>query len=135
MALLTELSPSYRALAFFVDILRQFGRKETPLGRPCMQNVMKKLVAHYLYLPFGLCAVVGGVAWADNTPQTLPFSQDWSNTNLITLSNGWSAVPGMVGYRGDSLTTTTGTDPQTITADGTSTPVNVQANQGNPSTN
>jgi len=43
-------------------------------------------------------------------------------------------VPGIVGYRGDDLTTETGSDPQTILADGASTPVNVLANQTNPDT-
>ena len=71
---------------------------------------------------------------ADNTAQNIPFSQNWS-TGLITVANDWSAVPGISGYRGDDLTTATGTDPQTLMADGTSTPLNVQANQINPNTN
>ncbi len=66
------------------------------------------------------------------TAQPLPFSQNWSNTNLITADNDWSNVPGIIGYRGDALTGATGTDPQTITADGSGTPVNVTANQTNP---
>jgi endonuclease G len=61
----------------------------------------------------------------------IPFSQDWSNTNLITVNDDWSGVPGIVGYRGDNLTPDTGTDPQTILADGSSTPINVLANQTN----
>ncbi len=68
------------------------------------------------------------------TAQSLPFSQNWSNTNLITSDNDWSNVPGIIGYRGDNLTGTTGTDPQTILADGSATPVNVIANQTNPDT-
>lgn len=70
----------------------------------------------------------------NNTPQTLPFSQNWSNTALITANDDWSGVPGIVGFRGDDLTTTTGTDPQTILADGSATPVDVNANQTNPDT-
>ncbi|MGC1374854.1 MAG: ExeM/NucH family extracellular endonuclease, partial [Anaerolineales bacterium] len=73
-------------------------------------------------------------ALADSAAQTLPFSQNWSNTSLITTANDWSGVPGIIGYRGDGLTAATGTDPQTILADGTTTPVNVLANQTNPST-
>lgn len=69
---------------------------------------------------------------ADSTPQTLPFSQNWSNPALITATDNWGGVPGITGYRGDDLTTATGTDPQTIVADGTSTPINVIANQANP---
>ena len=55
------------------------------------------------------------VAYADTTPQPLPFTQNWSNTGLITADDNWNGVPGIIGYRGDDLTTTTGTNPQTIT--------------------
>jgi hypothetical protein len=60
-----------------------------------------------------------------------PFLQDWS-TVPITADNDWSAVPSIVGYRGDGLAPTPGTDPQTILADGTGTPVTVLANQTDP---
>ena len=69
---------------------------------------------------------------ADSTPQTLPLSQDWSNTGLITTDDNWAGVPGIVGFRGDNLTAVTGTDPQTIVADGAATPVDVIANQSDP---
>lgn len=65
---------------------------------------------------------------ADSTAQSIPFSQNWSNTNLITANDDWSGVPGIIGYRGDNLTTGTGTDPQTILTDGTVTPVSVFRN-------
>ncbi len=71
---------------------------------------------------------------ADTTAQPVPFSQDWSNVGLITVNNDWSNVPGIVGYRGDDLTTATGVDPQTILADGSGTPLNVNANQTDPDT-
>lgn len=71
-------------------------------------------------------------AHADETPQKLPFVQDWSNTALITQENDWSNVPGFVGYRGDKLTPKPGVNPQTVTADGNSSPVDVMANQKNP---
>lgn len=84
----------------------------------------------------GLLLLVGpGPALADTTPQPLPFSQDWSNTGLITIANDWSGVPGLIGHRGDGLAGSTGVDPQTILAEGTATPVNVIANQANPNTN
>ncbi len=67
---------------------------------------------------------------ADNTAQSLPFSQAWTNTSLITADDNWSGVPGITGYRGDDLTTSTGTDPQTIVVDGTGV-VDVIANQTN----
>mgnify|MGYP000855187282 CR=1 FL=1 len=73
-------------------------------------------------------------ALADGTPQTLPFSQNWTNTGLITSADDWSSVPGILGYRGDSLTSANDVDPQNVLADGTSTPVDVNANQTNPNT-
>ena len=42
-----------------------------------------------------LVLLVGSLpATADTTAQQLPFSQDWSNTGLITVSDDWSGVPG-----------------------------------------
>jgi len=73
-----------------------------------------------------------GAAGADSAPQGLPFAQAWSNTALITTSDDWSGVPGIVGYRGDALAGATGVDPQTILVDGTTTPVDVNANQTAP---
>jgi uncharacterized protein len=76
-------------------------------------------------------------ARADGTAQALPFTQNWANTGLITTANDWSGVPGVIGYRGDDLTTATGVDPQTILAfAGPGGPVvNVIVNQTNPSGN
>ena len=51
---------------------------------------------------------------------------------MITANGDWSQVPGIVGYRGDDLTTAVGADPQTILADGATTPVDVTANATNP---
>ncbi len=69
-----------------------------------------------------------GVAMADSAPQSLPFTQDWSNAGLITTSDDWSGVPGVVGYRGDDITSVTGADPRTLLGEGTVTvDVNAQA--------
>lgn len=73
-------------------------------------------------------------ALADNTPQQIPLVQDWSNASLITKENDWSDVPGFTGYRGDKLAPKPGVNPQSITADGTTTSVDVMANQKNPNT-
>ncbi|HWB18710.1 MAG TPA: thrombospondin type 3 repeat-containing protein, partial [Phycisphaerales bacterium] len=88
--------------------------------------------AALLMAPVTLLTAVS--AFANNTPQTLPFSQNWSNTSLITTSDDWSGVPGIIGYRGDGLASGTGVDPTTVVADGTGTPVDVNANQANPDT-
>jgi predicted extracellular nuclease len=99
-------------------------------------------VARLLVLVLLLNLALPGTAWAmplpeapyNATPQAPPFAQDWTNTGLITVNDDWSGVPGIMGYRGDDLTTATGTDPQTILVDGTSTPIDVNANQLNPNT-
>jgi cell division septation protein DedD len=85
------------------------------------------------FLAFGIVQFANIVS-ANNTPQTLPFSQNWSNVNLITTNDDWSGVPGIVGYRGDELVTATGADPRTILNDGSASPVDVNANQTNPDT-
>ena len=51
---------------------------------------------------------------ADSTAQTLPFAQDWHDTSLITVTDDWSGVPGVVGHLGQDITTATGVDPQTL---------------------
>ena len=74
------------------------------------------------------------VTHADLVAQPIPFTQNWTNPALITTNDDWSAVPGIIGYRGDNLTGATGTDPRTILADGSVTPVNAWANQADPNT-
>lgn len=89
-----------------------------------------------------IAALVGvaPAAFADATYWNLfgsgTFSQNWSNTGLITTNNVWTGVPSIEGYRGDDLTTFTGVDPQTLLAfAGPGGPVlNVIANQTNPNT-
>ena len=71
---------------------------------------------------------------ANNTAGAPPFSQDWTNTNLITTNDDWSGVNSIIGYRGDGLTGGTGTDPQTILAGDDPGVMDVNANQTNPST-
>jgi predicted extracellular nuclease len=93
-----------------------------------------RLSSPRLALALAIAGLFASAARADNVPQDLPFQQDWSNIGLITTSDDWSGVPGITGYRGDGLTGATGADPQTITADGSGTPVDVNANQTNPAT-
>jgi hypothetical protein len=60
----------------------------------------------------------GSVAQADNTYQTLPFSQDWSLTQQLTTNHDWSQVPGLVAYNSGTYSSTVaeGQDPQTVLA-------------------
>src|SRR6478736_208787 len=91
------------------------------------------------FVPAILCgllvlSMIMVTACADEVPQKLPFVQDWSDPALIAQENDWSGVPGFIGYRGDKLASKPGTNPQSITAAGNSSPVNVLANQKNPNT-
>jgi predicted extracellular nuclease len=70
---------------------------------------------------------------ADTSPQTLPFSQNWTTTTLITTDDNWAGVPGIIGYRGDDAAAGTGVDPQTVTQD-LSAVVDVNANRADPNT-
>lgn len=87
--------------------------------------------AAFVLLLAGL--VAGAVAaHADTSPQSLPFAQDWTNPDLITTDDNWDGVPGVIGYRGDGLVAATNVDPQTVVADGSTTPVDVNANRTDP---
>ena len=102
---------------------------------------MSRKLTKFLTVLCVLTLLLGGstfVIWtpathADLVAQPIPFAQNWSNTALITTDDDWSAVPGIIGYLGDGLTGSTGTDPQTILADGSST-VDVNANETDPDT-
>lgn len=72
---------------------------------------------------------------ANNTPQTLPFSQNWTNTGLITANDDWSGVPGIQAFQGNDITTATNADLRTLLADGGGTTLDVIANVANCDTN
>ncbi len=92
---------------------------------------MKRL--NLLLSGLAACAVASSAS-ANYAAQTLPFSQTWTDVNLITVDNDWNPCPGLMGYTGAGLTGTTGTDPQTILSDGTSTSISVYANKTDPTT-
>jgi len=81
-------------------------------------------------------SLAGLLLFADSAPQTLPFAQNWAVTGLIATNDNWSGVPGIEGFLGQDLTTTTATDPQTILAgaSGAGNDLDVIANQTNPNT-
>nr|MBA2293786.1 Ig-like domain-containing protein [Actinomycetota bacterium] len=97
---------------------------------------MRRFVLAATTLVCALVVLIGGAgsASADTVAQPLPFSQDWTNIGLVTTDDSWAGVPGVIGYRGDGLTAANDVDPQTVTADGSTTPVDVNANQVNPNT-
>ncbi len=71
---------------------------------------------------------------ADNAYQALPYSNNWSAIALIAVSDDWSGVPGVLGFRGDNITAATGVDPQTLTADDLPGVGDINANQTDPLT-
>src|SRR5687768_5967452 len=79
-------------------------------------------------------AVASVYPQATTAPQLLPFEQDWSTTGQLSVNNNWNDVAGIVGYRGDGMTSSTGTNPQTVVADGSATPLNVTVNRTTPNT-
>ena len=63
------------------------------------------------------------------------FSQNWSDTSLITSNDAWDNVPSIMGYLGDvDAASPTAVDPQTR-LQASSGAVDVIANQTNPNTN
>lgn len=62
------------------------------------------------------------------------FFQNWSLIGQLNTTDNWDNVASIMGFRGDGLTGSTGTNPGTITADGTAV-IDVNVNQLNPNTN
>ena len=62
------------------------------------------------------------------------FSQNWSDTSLISTNDSWTNVPSIDGFRGDSLTSSTDVDPQTVLDGDDPGVLDVNANQTNPNT-
>jgi hypothetical protein len=64
-----------------------------------------------------------------------PFTQNWSNTGLITVNDSWTGVPSIIGYLGDDAATTAAPiNPQTAIGALYSQTIDVVANQTNPNT-
>ncbi len=95
-------------------------------------NSPARRVALTSFVVLALALSLAGPGAADNTYQTLPFSQNWSNAGLITVNDSWTGVPGIVGFRGDNLVGGTGADAQTVTAADEPGVIDVIANQANP---
>jgi hypothetical protein len=76
--------------------------------------------------------LIAAPARATTNPAPLPFLQSWSDTGQIAVDDDWSGVVGLVGYRGDGLVAEPGSDPRTVTADGSGTPLDVSANLTDP---
>ena len=95
---------------------------------------MTRALTAGLACPLLIAAVAWGTASAQATtdPAPLPFLEGWADTGRITVDDDWSGVAGVVGYRGDGLAAEPGTDPRSVTADGSGTPLDVAANRTDP---
>ena len=72
----------------------------------------------------------GLLAPENTTPQTLPFSQNWTNAGLITANDDWAGVPGIVGFLGDfDAGAVTNVDPRTLLTPFATNNIDVIANQ------
>lgn len=80
----------------------------------------------------GLALAIVSGARADAVYQSLPFYEDWTQIGRIAVDDDWSGVPGILGFRGDGLTSTAGIDAWTVRAPGTNSPIDVIANKTNP---
>ncbi|MEA2364736.1 MAG: uncharacterized protein QOI32_248 [Thermoleophilaceae bacterium] len=79
-----------------------------------------------------LAIAVTAPAHGSATGVSPPLVQSWGDTGLIAADDDWSRVPAVVGYRGDGLVSEPGVDPRTVVADGSGTPVDVNANRTDP---
>lgn len=87
---------------------------------------------HLLALALIASLACAAPAFGSGTPAAPPLLQGWSDIGLIASDDDWSRVPAVVGYRGDGLVSEPGVDPRGVTADGSSTPVDVTANRVDP---
>lgn len=98
---------------------------------------MNRLIPRATVLALAACGFIATPdARADNTAQSTPYAQNWTNVGMITTNDDWSGVPGVVGYLGDNpASTSTGVDPRTLLADYVAGPpasaIDVIANQSN----
>ena len=64
---------------------------------------MKQL---YLLLTLTACCTAGAFGQTYFSLSGGPFSQNWTNTSLITANDVWTGVPSIIGYLGNDGTTT-----------------------------
>jgi uncharacterized protein len=72
--------------------------------------------------------------FANSTPQSVPYSLTTASDSWVTANDNWSGAPGIEGFRGDELTSSTGADPQAILGADDPGVLDVNANQTNPNT-
>ncbi len=98
-------------------------------------RIFASLFAIFTLLTAQFVGVWSEIVNANSTPQSLPFSQDWTNAGLITVNDDWSGVPGIQGFLGQDITTGTAVDPRTLlTTSLVAGDLDVIANGTNPNT-
>ena len=129
-----ESSTCHRRAQTTIERRSNIGCRPTPLLSKISSSKRASASCAVIVL-FGALLFAGRFfAQADNTPQALPFSQNWSNAGLIANDDIWSGVAGIEGFRGDGLTGGTAVDPQTVLAADDPGVLDVIANQNNPNT-
>ncbi len=103
------------------------------MKRNCLRGLVGLLVViSVIYFQFGSGRT--STVLADNTAQSIPFSQNWTN-NVLTTNDNWTPVLGIEGYLGQDITTLTAVDPQTLlTTSALPNDLDLIANQTSPNT-
>lgn len=102
------------------------------------RNIFNRKFSLAIFTAFALTAfaAISQITEANNIRWYIspsdPYIQTWADTVSINANDNWDNFIAINGYRGDDLTTGTGTNPQTVLADGAGTPLDVIANQNNP---
>jgi hypothetical protein len=92
-------------------------------------------MSKFYILLFILLTTLSGSAQTYHNLAGGPFTQNWSNTGLITANDNWSGVASIIGYLGDDASTTAApVNPQTAIAPLYSLNQDVIANQTDPNT-
>lgn len=100
--------------------------------RPGLTRAVFAATAVAAAIVFSVAAEANNVRWFLSPSD--PYVQDWSDTVSISADDNWDNFIAVTGYRGDGLTSSEGVNPQSVIADGSSTPLDVIANQSNPNT-
>src|SRR4051794_38327630 len=101
----------------FFPLKRSASTRRTPVSSTNQLRRRRSAIA--LIAIFALTLVAVPPVAANSTGQPLPFNQDWHDTSLVSDTDDWTGVPGIVGFLGQDITTTTGRDPQTLLTDST----------------
>ncbi len=100
-----------------------------------MFRFLRRSVVRHTLSWLGVFAFAITPAFPNNTAQSLPYNLATADPALVTTNDNWDSVPGIIGFRGDSIASSSGaTDPQTVLVADDPGVIDVNANQTNPDT-